>query len=251
MENFLTVLTAVADCITQKKSEEQIYLTLLQRGATLEQIKRALEQIKKESVQGEPAHSVKPIKKVASEESGEVTYKAAVRALLLVGALLLSAGVLFFAWSNWHRIPLNIKVINATVLMILCYATSWYLKENNLFPATARVLPYIGFVFYGAALYFAITLWSGVWPRGLDGVPLWFIFYQLFIVGGIIMGILFDRQKFFKLVCLLSIPVAFYVMGVREFSVIPLAVLIITLGALVCGAAFLRNTMEPSFKNRY
>ncbi|SFJ54197.1 DUF2157 domain-containing protein [Thermoflavimicrobium dichotomicum] len=74
-----------------------------------------------------------------------------IRILLIVGSILVGAGILSFIASNWSALPKVIKFLIILVGMTGFYLAGW--KTEKTYPKTSKSLYYIGLAIYGAGIF--------------------------------------------------------------------------------------------------
>jgi uncharacterized membrane protein len=74
-----------------------------------------------------------------------------IRALLVVGSLLVGAGILSFTAGNWNGLPLSVRFLLILLGLIGCYVAGW--RTEAAYPKTARSLYYLGLFVYGAGIF--------------------------------------------------------------------------------------------------
>jgi uncharacterized membrane protein len=74
-----------------------------------------------------------------------------IRALLVVGSLLVGAGILSFTAGNWNGLPLLVRFLLILLGLVGCYVAGW--KTEATYPKTSRSLYYLGLLIYGAGIF--------------------------------------------------------------------------------------------------
>ncbi len=154
--------------LKQGKSKEEIYLSLLHRGKTVNEITSAFQQAAK------AAHS-KPVQQ-----------KKMVYLLLLFGVVLVGMGVFSFIAANWRAMSKAFKLVLILALMLVCYAAGWHLKENRKLKRSGEALILVGALIYGAAIFLTAQIFNihTQWP---DGFVLW-------MGGALLLTYAFDKM---------------------------------------------------------
>ncbi len=98
--------------------------------------------------------------------------KRAVKVILMIGAVLIGAGILSFIAANWDYIPKPVKVGLILVSMILSYYLGWTIRERKGKPRTGETLYLLGSIIYGAGIFLVGQMFHvrANWP---DGFILW------------------------------------------------------------------------------
>lgn len=158
---------------------EQVYLELLKQGHTVEVIQRAFHDAGRET------------------RSADLQQRV-VRIVLIIGAVLVGAGVFSFIAANWSAMPDWLR-IGLIVTGIVVFAVSgWVVKEFTSLKLTGAALIFVGSAIYGAGIYLVAQIYNiqGNWP---DGFMLWMIGVLAMAaatrttslyVGGLILGII-------------------------------------------------------------
>jgi len=118
-----------------------------------------------------------------------------IRVLLVIGAILVGAGVLSFIAGNWDVLPKTVKFSLILLGMVGAYATGWKLAEN--YPKTSRSFYYIGLAIYGSGIFLigqmfhlsshanqAFLAWTcGALPLALYLKDRWVAMFSIILTG--------------------------------------------------------------------
>lgn len=146
----------ITTAVNQGKSKEEIYLFCLQQGKRVDEIERAFK-------------AVQQIRLVEDKEE-----KRTVRLMLLIGVVLIGAGIFSFIASNWEMMGKAVKLLIIISLMLVSYVAGWYLKEKRNLRKTGEALILLGAIMYGAGIFLTAQIFNirTQWP---DGFILWMI----------------------------------------------------------------------------
>lgn len=150
-----TVVDFIKTNIAQGKSKEDIYQTLLSQGITIEVIQTSYNSI-------------------ASEQGKEDIQKKTIRIILIIGAILVGAGIFSFIASNWQEMTKPIKIFVILIAMLSVYSLGWYFREKMRLLKTGEALILLGSIIYGAGIFLVAQMFNirANWP---DGFILWMI----------------------------------------------------------------------------
>jgi uncharacterized membrane protein len=149
----------IATSLAQGKSEEEIYVALIGKGAKIGQIQEGFTA-------------------AASVSAGDDTQQKTVRIILTVAAILVGAGIFSFIASNWQEMTRVSKIVSIVVSMVFSYALGWYFRSKPGFAATGNALILLGCIIYGAGIFLVAQMFHirANWP---DGFILWMIGVQV------------------------------------------------------------------------
>jgi len=141
--------------LMQGKPKEEIYKELLGQGWTIEIIQESFNVLN-------------------AEESKEDTSKRTVQIIILLGVMLIGAGIFSFIAANWQEMARPIKIGIILFSMLISYGAGWYMKEVANFPKTGEALTLLGAIIYGAGIFLVAQMFNirANWP---DGFILWMI----------------------------------------------------------------------------
>ena len=141
--------------LAQGRSKEDIYKELLGLGWTIEIIQEGFNSIR-------------------VEQEKEDTSKKTIRIIVIIGAVLVGAGIFSFIAANWLEMTKPIKIGIILISMGISYGVGWYLKEKSELQKTGEALILLGAVIYGAGIFLVGQMFNirANWP---DGFILWMI----------------------------------------------------------------------------
>lgn len=142
------------------------------------------------------------------------------KAILLVGAILVGAGILSFIAGNWSALSDWSKFFILLVSMMVLYLSGWYLEPS--YPRTSYSMYVIGLLIYGAGIFligqtFHLGSEAGnafvAWAAGALALALYLKDRWIFLFSTILMGIyttyaLWDDH--YPVALLLYIPVLYW-----------------------------------------
>ena len=141
--------------LSQGKSKEKIYTELLNQGWDIDTIQRnfslAVDNNKKENIS-----------------------KKTIQIILIIGAILIGAGIFSFIAANWQEMGKAIKVIIILAAMLTSYGVGWYLREKKNLPKTGYALIILGTIIYGAGIFLVAQIFN-IHANWSDGLALWMI----------------------------------------------------------------------------
>ncbi|MDP3953844.1 MAG: DUF2157 domain-containing protein [bacterium] len=174
--------------LAQGKPKEEIYKELLGQGHTIEVIQECFNSL-------------------IAEEDKEDTSKRTIRIIVLIGAVLVGAGVFSFIAANWQEMTRPIKIGVILLSMVISYGAGWYMKERaNLFN-TGEALILLGAIIYGAGIFLVAQMFNirANWP---DGFILW-------MIGTIVMAFAIESYYLFYF----AIPLGVIALGGHPFGI--------------------------------
>jgi uncharacterized membrane protein len=147
------LLNSVKSLLLQGSSQEQIFQNLLGQGKTVKEISDCFEAVKAEAGKGE-------------------TQSRTISAVVIIGAILVGAGIFSFIASNWQYFEKPLKLGIIIISMLLSYAGGWYLKEVKDSKRTGMALILLGVIIYGSGIFLVAQMYNirANWP---DGFILW------------------------------------------------------------------------------
>lgn len=180
------------------------------------------------------------------EEAGKKT----IRLILVIGAVLIGAGIFSFIAANWKEMDRPIKIFIIVAAMIVAYVFSWYFKEKENLPKTGEALIILGAIIYGGGIFLIAQMFNirTAWP---DGFILW-------MIGVLVMAMAIGSYPLFYLSITLGL-VAFvgYPIGILEsfggsswLLTSSLLLLIAAAITFTCGWAISKRR-PPEFKDFY
>lgn len=155
----------IKDLIAKNTSEEDIYVSLLQSGKKVPEIRSAFRK--------------------ATQES-EDTQKRTVHVLVTIGAVLIGVGIFSFVASNWQDMSKALKIFLIVAGIVFSYLAGWYIEEKKGYTRTGQALYLLGATIYGAGIFLVAQIFNvrADWP---DGVILWMI--------GVLVSFFFTKMK--------------------------------------------------------
>jgi len=137
------------------KTKEDIYKELLNEGWKVDDIQAGFNQ-------------------TGAESAKEDTHKRTILIMVIIGAILIGAGVFSLIASNWQDMPRTVKVLIIIIAMLAAYAAGWILKEKYQYSKTGGALFLLGTIIYGAGIFLVAQMFNirANWP---DGFILWML----------------------------------------------------------------------------
>lgn len=181
MEN-QKIVEYIKQSLSQGRTKEEIYKELLNAGWSIDDIQDAFEE-------------------VSEKEEKEKTQKKAIYVILIIGVILVGAGIFSFIAANWQAIPRSIKLSMIILSMLAFYGGGWYFREIRGLKRTGEALLLLGAITYGAGIFLIAQIFNirTNWP---DGFILW-------MLGAIIMGLSIDSFPQFYLGVIAGIATIF------------------------------------------
>ncbi len=141
--------------LEQGRTPEEIYLELLQRGHLVREIEEAFSA-------------------AAVREEEPETQKKTISIVLLIGAVLVGAGIFSFIAANWQEMTRALKLGIIVASMLAAYVAGWYLKERLSMVRTGNALILLGSIIFGAGIFLIGQIFNvrANWP---DGFILWML----------------------------------------------------------------------------
>lgn len=145
----------VRTALTEGRSREDIYRDLLAQSHGLADIQAA-------------------VAAVDGESHKEDTQKRVVRIILVVGAMLVAAGVFSFIASNWQGMPREARVTVIVGFMLIMNVAGWFLREQYGYEKTGEAFLLLGSLIYGGGIFLVGQMYNirTNWP---DGFILWML----------------------------------------------------------------------------
>ena len=139
--------------LAQGGTKEELYKELLGQGWTIDGIQE----------------SFGAVEKGVSQEDSQ---KRTIRIIVMIGAVLIGAGIFSFIAANWQEMGKVMKVAIIMISMLASYSLGWYLKEKLNYDKTGEALYMLGAIIYGAGLFLVAQMFHTRtnWP---DGFILW------------------------------------------------------------------------------
>ena len=174
------------------KTKEEVYLSLLNQNWKVDDVNDYFISLEMEKQQ-------------ASEKDD--LQKKTILIIVIVGAILIGAGIFSFVASNWVYMSRVVKVAILVITMLVAYAAGWFTKEKYGFLRTGTALTMLGAITYGASIFLIAQMFNirANWP---DGFILW-------MLGVLAIAYALESFIFF----ILAIPI-----GIAAFSSEPFAI---------------------------
>jgi uncharacterized membrane protein len=147
--------TWIADRVNAGESREQVYLALLQAGHTVEAIEEAYQAS-------------------AAGANGADLQQRVIRIVLVVGAILVGAGVFSFIAANWAAMADWLRIAVIVAGMAVFSTVGIIVRERTGSRLTGETLLLIGSIIFGAGVFLVAQIYNvqGNWP---DGFMLWML----------------------------------------------------------------------------
>lgn len=173
MEN-QELIDYIQSSLNEGRSREEIYKELLAQGWTIGQIENAFNQTSYQKVEKEKREIIRK----------EDTQKRTIQIIVVIGAILIGAGIFSFIAANWQEMSKPLKISIIVISMLASYTAGWYLREKFNFLKTGGALILLGSIIYGAGIFLVAQMFNirANWP---DGFILW-------MIGVIIMAYAMD-----------------------------------------------------------
>ena len=164
------------------ETKEQVYQQLLGQGHSVQDIADALEMAR------------------GGGERAE-TQKRTVSIVVVIGAILVGAGIFSFIASNWDKMDKPVKLFIIVASMLVSYGAGWYLREKKDLPKTGMALILLGSIIYGAGIFLVAQMFNirAKWP---DGFILW-------MLGIMVLSFAVDNSAFLFFAAVLGIIAVF------------------------------------------
>lgn len=148
----------MTDQIRQKlaagESKEEIYLFFLNNGYKVDAITAYFSEIN-------------------SAKNHVDSRKQTIQAVVIIGSLLIAAGIFSFIAANWQAMTSGVKISIIIISLLTSYLASWYLesKENHI---TSRALVLLGSLIFGSGIFLIGQIFHvrANWP---DGFIIWML----------------------------------------------------------------------------
>lgn len=75
------------------------------------------------------------------------------RLILIIGVILIGAGVFSFVAANWQAISKLGKLFIIIIALLASHLGAWYLKEKLFYNKTSEVLHLLGSIIFGAGIF--------------------------------------------------------------------------------------------------
>ncbi|HMP67265.1 MAG TPA: DUF2157 domain-containing protein [Candidatus Paceibacterota bacterium] len=140
---------------SQNLTKEEIYKNLLSEGFLVDEINLFF-------------------KNISTEKEKEENPKRTIFIILIIGAVLVAAGIFSFVASNWQEMTSFVKVSIILISMILSYSLGFYFQEKRNLPKLGGALIILGVLIYGAGIFLVAQIFNirANWP---DGFILWMV----------------------------------------------------------------------------
>lgn len=166
------IIGRIQASLSKGETKEAIYQALLSEGQSLENIGQAFALATK-------------------EDKKEEAQKRVIRIIVVIGAILIGAGIFLFIASNWDKMDKWLKIVIIVMSMIISYSAGWYLREVKKLIKTGTALILLGAIIYGAGIFLVAQIFHirANWP---DGFILW-------MIGVILVAFAIDAFSLFAL----------------------------------------------------
>ncbi len=146
---------AVADMLADGASVEQVYLTLLSDGHTVDEIQHAMARARPHA------------------RSADLQTRVA-RIVLAVGAVLVGAGVFSFVAANWQGMSAVARVAVILLSLLVVSSAGFYLREYRGYRWTGESVLLLGSIVFGAGVFLAAQIFN-IRPNWPDGFIIWML----------------------------------------------------------------------------
>ncbi|MAF20867.1 MAG: hypothetical protein CMI55_04310 [Parcubacteria group bacterium] len=182
------IINRIQTSLSQGETKEAIYRTLLSEGQSLENIQQAFVL-------------------ATREDKKEEAQKRVIKIIVVIGAILIGAGIFSFVAANWQVMDKWLKVVIIVASMIVSYSAGWYLKEKRGLIKTGTALILLGAIIYGAGIFLVAQIFHirANWP---DGFILW-------MIGVILITFAIDEFSLFAL----AIPLGLIAIIAHPFDI--------------------------------
>jgi uncharacterized membrane protein len=155
----------IKDAKEQGATKETIYLNLLSSGFSVETIEQGYKLIETENVKTD-------------------YQKRTISIIVIIGAILIGAGIFSFIASNWQEMSKPSKIFTIIFFMLVAYASGWFMREKYASPKTGHALFFLGSLIFGGGIFLIGQIFniSTNWP---DAFVLW-------MLGSIILALAID-----------------------------------------------------------
>lgn len=149
----------VASLFSEGKTKEEVYSHLLSQGWKIEDIQKEIDLLGGQTRNDEDKHS----------QQKKVTH-----ILLIIGVVLIGAGIFSFIASNWRFMDKVVKISIIVFFMMGSYSIGWYLREIKGYVKSGTALILLGSIIYGAGIFLIGQMFNirANWP---DGFILWML----------------------------------------------------------------------------
>ncbi len=220
----------IKEYIQAGQSREEIYLRLLNAGWKLDEIEVIFAEVERE------------------KNKNDVSKKT-VRLILIIGVILIGAGVFSFVAANWQVISKFGKLFIIIFALFASHLGAWYLKEKLFYNKTSEVLHLLGSIIYGSGIFLVAQIFNirANWP---DGFLLWLtgVLFLAYVINSylqytlvIILGIIVTSSY---LVIILGHRFAIHLLG-SSLLLLLAAVILFVIGFKI------RNRLPENLKKYY
>ncbi|MFC7440485.1 DUF2157 domain-containing protein [Laceyella putida] len=144
-----------------------------------------------------------------------------IRVLLVIGALLVGAGVLSFIAGNWSDLSKTMKFLLILFGLVGAYAAGWRMEPS--YPKTSKSLYYIGLAIYGAGIFLigqmfhfsssyqnAFLAWTiGAIPLVLYLKDRWVAIFSIILMG-VYISAAWNHGEPYPFLTLVMIPLSYW-----------------------------------------
>lgn len=144
-------------------SREDIYLQLLKAGHSVAEVDQAWSD-----------------KKTTGKNSPDPQLRT-VQITVLIGTLMIGAGIFSFVAGNWEAIADFSKVALLVTAFLAAYLSGWYVKETKGYARSGEALYFLGALIFGANVFLLSETFNLplLWPDN----------YLLWLVGVLVMAV--------------------------------------------------------------
>lgn len=151
------------------KTKEQIYAQLIIDGYLVDMINVAYTAL------SPTASAVAATAKTATGDHKE----KATNMILVIGSVLVAAGIFSFIATNWQEMTDTVKVVLILAGVIIFNTSGWYMRNRTSLKKTGEALLLLGSLTYGGGIFLVAQIFNirAEWP---DGFMLWTLGALLF-----------------------------------------------------------------------
>lgn len=231
------VRTYVQQALTSRLSKEQIYLNLLQKGYTVASIEAAF-----------VVHNTAA--PVATPQSQEESHDKVVKLVILIGVVLVGAGIFSFIAANWQEMTRMIKLTIIVVAMLVSYGSGWYFEAKQRLSKISTGLILLGSIIYGAGIFLIAQMFNirANWP---DGFIIW-------MIGSLALAFALESFPLYGLAIITAIVaiighpfIIFESIGSDRFLMTSALLLFIATATCLTAGLLLKRKLPPAIKELY
>lgn len=150
---------------------------------------------------------------IALQERYPLVSFQSTQVILFFASLLIGLGIILLVAANWEEIPRLVRLGLILIVMLLCYASGYYLAyQQGNYPKLGQALLFLGLLSYGAGIWLVGQMYH-LSSYNATGLGLWFL-------GAALMANILRQNLFFVLSIIMLVSANLLDADAHETSIV-------------------------------